>query len=128
MRTFLRESHRTLPAYEPGIHEESGSVIRLNTNESPYPPSGEVLEAIARESRKLNYYNDPDCKALIEALSDRLGVGPENLLIGNGSELHVRQREDEPGRQQRIRARMDFQRSMPLGKVQWHGGTCHTRA
>ena len=86
MRTFLREKHRTLPAYEPGTHEESGSVIRLNTHESPYPPSGEVLEAIARESRKLNYYNDPDCKALIEALSNRLGVGPENLLIGNGSD------------------------------------------
>lgn len=86
MRSFLWENHRTLPAYVPGIHEEGGEVIRLNTNESPYPPSQEVLEAIARESRKLNYYNDPDCKALIEALSDRLGVGPENLLIGNGSD------------------------------------------
>ncbi|MBQ8092450.1 MAG: histidinol-phosphate transaminase [Clostridia bacterium] len=86
MKTFLMPVHRALPAYVPGTHEESGNVIRLNTNESPYPPSPEVLGAIASESSKLNFYNDPDCTVLIEALSAHLGVGTANILAGNGSD------------------------------------------
>ena len=86
MSCFLRDVHRNLPAYVPGTHEEGGSFIRLNTNESPYPPSRDVLDAIASESGKLNFYNDPDCTALIHALSDHLGVAQDRIMIGNGSD------------------------------------------
>ena len=42
------EAHRELPAYVPGEHAEDGRLIRLNTNESPYPPPPAVQQAIAR--------------------------------------------------------------------------------
>lgn len=86
MKSYLRENHRSLPAYVPGTHEEGNDVIRLNTNESPFPPSASVLEAIAAESTRLNFYNDPDCTDLIQALSRKEGVEPENLVVGNGSD------------------------------------------
>ena len=86
MKSYLREIHQSLPVYVPGKHEEGGNVIRLNTNESPYPPSQDVLKAIEVESSRLNFYNDPDCTELIRELSRKEGVEPENLLIGNGSD------------------------------------------
>ncbi len=86
MSLFLRDVHRDLPAYVPGTHEEGSAYVRLNTNESPFPPSSDVLESIARESINLNFYNDPDCTSLISALSAHVHVAPENLMVGNGSD------------------------------------------
>ena len=83
---FLLEKHRSLPAYVPGDHEEGGGFIRLNTNESPYPPSPGVREAILGEVNKLSYYNDPDCTALREALSGLCGVSAEQVIATNGSD------------------------------------------
>lgn len=80
------EAHRGLPAYVPGEHAEDGRLIRLNTNESPYPPPPAVQQAIAREAANLGYYNDPDCAALRRALAGLYGVAPENVICGNGSD------------------------------------------
>ena len=86
MSRFLLEKHRALPAYVPGDHEEGEGFIRLNTNESPYPPSPGVAAAIAGEVGKLNFYNDPDCTAVRRALAERYGVEPSQVLVGNGSD------------------------------------------
>ena len=86
MSRFLIETRRGLPAYEPGSHEEGAGFIRLNTNESPYPPSEEVQRAIESELGMLQYYNDPDCTALREALALHCGVRAENIMAGNGSD------------------------------------------
>ena len=83
---FLLEKHRSLPAYVPGDHEEGGGFVRLNTNESPYPPSPGVKAAIAGEAGKLGYYNDPDCSALREALAGLYGVKPSQVIATNGSD------------------------------------------
>lgn len=83
---FLLEKHRGLPAYVPGDHEEGSGFIRLNTNESPYPPSPGVREAIMGEIGKLGYYNDPDCTQLRAALAERYGVRPAQVIAGNGSD------------------------------------------
>ena len=83
---FLLEKHRSLPAYTPGDHEEGDGFIRLNTNESPYPPSEGVARAIAGEVSKLGYYNDPDCTALREALAGLYGVKPSQVIATNGSD------------------------------------------
>ena len=83
---FLLEKHRSLPAYVPGDHEEGDGFIRLNTNESPYPPSPGVAAAIASEVDKLNFYNDPDCTAVRCALAERYGVSPSQVIAGNGSD------------------------------------------
>lgn len=86
MSRFLLEKHQSLPSYVPGDHEEGEGFIRLNTNESPYPPSPGVRDAVAREAGKLNYYNDPDCTALRGALAGLYGVSPDQVIAGNGSD------------------------------------------
>lgn len=86
MSCFLMEKLAGLPAYVPGEHAEDGRFIRLNTNESPYPPSPGVLGAVQAEVDQLGYYNDPDCTALRGALASLYGVGPENVICGNGSD------------------------------------------
>ena len=80
------ERHRKLPVYVPGDHVEGGSLIRLNTNESPYPPSPGVAAAIAAEVNSLGYYNDPDCTQLRQALAGVYGVKPSQVIAVNGSD------------------------------------------
>lgn len=86
MSSFLLERHKNLPAYVPGDHAEGGGFIRLNTNESPYPPSAGVAAAIADEVGALGYYNDPDCTALRKALAALYGVKPSQVMATNGSD------------------------------------------
>lgn len=86
MSSFLLERHKSLPAYVPGDHAEGSGFIRLNTNESPYPPSPGVAAAIAGEVGSLGYYNDPDCTALRTALAGLYGVKPMQVIAANGSD------------------------------------------
>jgi len=86
MKSFLLERHRKLPAYVPGDHAEGGGFIRLNTNESPYPPSPGVAAAIAEQVSGLGYYNDPDCTQLRAVLADVYGVKPSQIIATNGSD------------------------------------------
>ena len=83
---YLMARHSALPCYVPGTHEEGTEVVRLNTNESPYPPSPGVAQAVAVEIDRRQFYNDPDCPALRGAFAKVLGVQPENVLAGNGSD------------------------------------------
>ena len=61
--------------------------VKLNTNESPFPPSAEVLSAVnGEEVAKLNLYPDPTCKALKDAIGGLYGVSRENVFVSNGSD------------------------------------------
>jgi len=61
--------------------------IKLNTNESPYPPPPGVIGAASEdELRKLRLYPNPDGTSLINKLAGRYGVAPDNVIIGNGSD------------------------------------------
>lgn len=61
--------------------------IKLNTNESPFPPCPGVISAISSEEvLKLNLYSDPTASSLVEAIADHYGVGKENVAVGNGSD------------------------------------------
>ncbi|MBR5224272.1 MAG: histidinol-phosphate transaminase [Clostridia bacterium] len=84
--SFLLKKHQNLPIYVPGDHEEGTGVIRLNTNESPYPPSPGVAEAVAREIGSLQFYNDPDCSEIRKKLAEVYGVSPKNVTVSNGSD------------------------------------------
>lgn len=86
MGSLLMERFRGLPAYVPGAHREGTDVLRLNTNESPYPPSAGVRAAVAAQIDSLQYYNDPDCTALLEALAALHGVSPDQVMAANGSD------------------------------------------
>lgn len=63
-----------------------GEIIKLSSNESPLGPSPKAVEAIKRESERVNLYPDPKAEKLKEAISGYLGVGEECIGIGNGSD------------------------------------------
>ena len=87
MSRFLSEQYRTLEAYTPGEQPRDMQYIKLNTNESPYPPAPSVVEAMTAEQVELlRLYSDPTAKGLKEKLADLYGVKPENVFVSNGSD------------------------------------------
>ena len=70
-------------AEQAGIPPEK--VIRLNGNENPYGPSPKVAKALG-SFQNYNHYPDPNQRRIREALSGYLGVGPERIVVGNGSD------------------------------------------
>ena len=85
-RWISREAAR-LPPYTPGEQPQDQQYIKLNTNESPFPPSPRVLKALTRaEVLKLNLYSDPACGPLVDAIARRYELKAENVLAGNGSD------------------------------------------
>jgi histidinol-phosphate aminotransferase len=79
---------RAVSPYVPGEQPGSGRrVIKLNTNENPYPPSPRVLEALAREAdARVRLYPDPEAVALRARAAEVYGVPPDHVLAGNGSD------------------------------------------
>ena len=87
MSRFLNEKFRSLEAYTPGEQPRDMKYIKLNTNESPFPPSEAVLDAVnTDEVSKLRLYPDPEGKELKCALAELYGVNKENVFISNGSD------------------------------------------
>ena len=84
----IRRSVQALSPYVPGAQPRPGQqVVKLNTNENPYPPAKAVAEALAAfDVEQLQRYPDPLCLELREALATVHGVGVENLFVGNGSD------------------------------------------
>ena len=86
MSRYLNSRYASLEAYVPG-EQPKGEFIKLNANESPYPPSEGVLAAVSgREGSMLNMYPDAACRALDGALAEALGVESENIVCSNGSD------------------------------------------
>ena len=74
-------------AYVPGEQPKIPGLIKLNTNENPYPPSPKVLAAVkAAVDGRLRLYPNPTAAALRERLAKLHGCAPENIIIGNGSD------------------------------------------
>lgn len=87
MSRFLSPEALRCEPYTPGEQPRDQQYIKLNTNESPFPPSPRVLEALSRaEAEKLYLYSDPTCAALNAAIAKRYGLAPENVISGNGSD------------------------------------------
>ena len=86
MSDYLRPEFRTLDPYVPGEQPRDRSYIKLNTNESPFPPSPKAVEAAAKAAQGLNLYCDPDNKELTETMADYFGVPAGCVLMTNGSD------------------------------------------
>ena len=87
MSRFISKEAGRLAPYTPGEQPQDQQYVKLNTNESPFPPSPKVLKALSRaEVLKLNLYSDPTCGQLVEAIAKRYELQPENVLTGNGSD------------------------------------------
>jgi len=86
MSRFFSNELKNLVPYTPGEQLE-GNYIKLNTNESPFPPSPNVLKIINdKELNRLNLYSDPTCSALVNSIADFYGVDNRNVAVGNGSD------------------------------------------
>jgi histidinol-phosphate aminotransferase len=78
---------RALTPYQPGEQPREPDLIKLNTNENPYPPSPRVIQAIAEAAADgLNRYPSPMADGLRRAAAERYGVSQEQVLAGNGSD------------------------------------------
>src|SRR5437868_7550753 len=84
----LRPNIRAMAGYAPGEQPRDGTFIKLNTNENPYPPSPRVFDAIraALTGDRLRKYPDPVGIAFRQTAGRVLGVDPDSILIGNGSD------------------------------------------
>jgi len=87
MSRFLSKRFADLEAYTPGEQPQDMQYVKLNTNESPFPPSPQVVEAVnAFQVGQLNLYPDPECRALRRKLAALHGVMEENICLTNGSD------------------------------------------
>ena len=87
MSRYMSARFAGLEAYVPGEQPQDMEYVKLNTNESPYPPAPAVLEAAgAAETARLNLYPDPEGRALRTKLAEMYGVEPEEIFLSNGSD------------------------------------------
>ena len=86
MSRFFSDRYASLVPYVPGEQPQDRRYLKLNTNESPFPPSPGVLAAVSEESGRLNLYSDPDARALREKMAETYGVNPDRVILSNGSD------------------------------------------
>ena len=88
MSEFLRSTIRAMHGYVPGEQPQIADIVKLNTNENPYPPSPKVLTAMRAilDTDRLRKYPDPSGLTFRKAAAKVLDVDPEAILIGNGSD------------------------------------------
>ncbi|MEO6026019.1 MAG: histidinol-phosphate transaminase [Candidatus Binatia bacterium] len=85
--TRVRPIVERMHAYVPGEQPQGGRVVKLNTNENPYPPAPSVIAAVqAAATADLRLYPEPTAKPLREEAARCYGVRPEQVLVGNGSD------------------------------------------
>lgn len=86
MSRFFSEKYSRLTPYTPGEQPKNRQFVKLNTNESPYPPSPLAREYAAKAAENLQLYCDIGCTALTAELAERYGISKENILFNNGSD------------------------------------------
>ena len=86
MSRFFSAKFDCLTPYTPGEQPKGVSYIKLNTNESPFPPPPLVQQYVKEEASRLQLYSDPQCRDLVAIASEKLGVAPEEILFTNGSD------------------------------------------
>ncbi len=87
MSRFLSPRLSSFESYTPGEQPRDKAYIKLNTNESPFPPAPAVQQVIDGEAvADLRLYSDPTAKHLREKLAGLYGLAPEQIFVGNGSD------------------------------------------
>ncbi len=87
MSRFWSPAIAALSPYVPGEQPKVPDLVKLNTNENPYPPSPRVLEAIRGEANQgLRLYPDPNADRLRQTLAGHFRLAPEQVFVGNGSD------------------------------------------
>ncbi len=83
---FFSSKYEKLIPYTPGEQPTEKKYIKLNTNESPFPPSQKAQEYVKNAAKSLNLYPDPECRALNKKMAEILMVDEDQILMTNGSD------------------------------------------
>jgi len=87
MTTFWSEMVKRATPYVPGKQMDGENILKLNTNENPYPPSPKVFQAIEKELKtSLHLYPSPTVDSLRQAIGQLYDVPKEYVFVGNGSD------------------------------------------
>ena len=86
MSRFFSQKYKELKPYVPGEQPRDRNYIKLNTNESPFPPSPKAVEYGAKAAQNLQLYSDPTCTSIKEKMAQLKGVKKEQIFFGNGSD------------------------------------------
>ncbi len=86
MSKFLSKKYKNLVPYTPGEQPKDVKYIKLNTNESPFPPSQKAQQMASEAAKMLNLYSDPEVSVLTKAVAENLGLEKNQVLMTNGSD------------------------------------------
>lgn len=86
MSRFFSDKYEGLKPYVPGEQPQDMEFVKLNTNESPFPPSSRAIAKAREAAARLQRYPDPDIRTLSEKIAERFGVRCGNVIVGNGSD------------------------------------------
>ncbi|MBR2625196.1 MAG: histidinol-phosphate transaminase [Lentisphaeria bacterium] len=87
MKSYFRPEIDAIAGYAPGEQPKMSNLIKLNTNENPYPPSPEVLKVLHNfDPARLRRYPDPTADGLRDIFAASVNMKRENVIIGNGSD------------------------------------------
>lgn len=86
MSRYFSKKFKALVPYTPGEQPKEMKYIKLNTNESPFPPSEKAMKKAAEAVKNLQLYCDPECRALIKKASEVFLVDTDEILFTNGSD------------------------------------------
>jgi histidinol-phosphate aminotransferase len=85
--SYFRENVEKAKAYEPGFQPKETNVVKLNTNENPYPPSPNVMKVLAQvTAERLRRYPDPQANEFRQAAAEIIGVPPDYIMCCNGGD------------------------------------------
>lgn len=86
MSRYFSEKYVSLTPYTPGEQPQTRKYVKLNTNESPFPPSEKTVRYVEEHVRPLNLYSDPECSEVVEKVAEMCGVSPAEVIMTNGSD------------------------------------------
>ena len=86
MSKFFSDKYKDLKAYTPGEQPKDMKYVKLNTNESPFPPPPSVITAVSDAAGSLQLYSDPECSSLVSAFAALYGVDDNQVIMTNGSD------------------------------------------
>lgn len=86
MSRFFSGKYKSLVPYTPGEQPKEMQYIKLNTNESPFPPSKKAQEYAQKETEHLELYSDPECRDLVKTSAEYFGINTDEIIFTNGSD------------------------------------------
>ena len=86
MSRYFSNKYNNLTPYTPGEQPQDMQYVKLNTNESPFPPSKQAQKLAAEAAQKLQLYSDPECRELVNIAASVFGVNTDEIIFTNGSD------------------------------------------